>query len=309
MTSNQEWTTDEAGALLSTDFKDLKKVASGKVRDIYELGDDLLLITSDRISAFDWVMGRGITDKGRILNQISAFWFEHFKSLVPHAVKFFDGADDPRLPEKYRSVCRGRSMVMKKCRMFPVECVARGYLAGSGTKDYKKSGAVCGIKLPAGLVEASQLPEPIFTPATKAETGHDENISIEKAAEIIGKEMAEKLRDLTLKIYGGGRDHAAARGIILADTKLEFGIFDGKITLADEVLTPDSSRFWPADQYQPGRAQPSYDKQFVRDWLETTTWDKNSPPPALPDEVVARTRAKYVEAYEVLTGKRFGENR
>jgi phosphoribosylaminoimidazole-succinocarboxamide synthase len=303
MSNPNEWTLDESGALLSTDFKDLKKVAAGKVRDMYELGDDLLLVTSDRISAFDWVMGRGIPGKGNILNRISAFWFDHFKSLVPNAVKFADGADDPRLPAKYRDIARGRSMVMKRCKMFPVECVARGYLSGSGTKDYKKSGAVCGITLPAGLVEASKLPEPIFTPATKAETGHDENISFEKAAEIIGAPMAEKLRDLTLRIYGGGREHAAARGIILADTKLEFGIYEGKITLADEVLTPDSSRFWPKESWQPGVSPPSFDKQFLRNFLETTGWDKNSPPPALPDDVVEGTRKRYLEALEKLTAR------
>ena len=303
MNTSAEWTQDSAGALLATEFRDLKKVASGKVRDIYEIGDDLLLVTSDRISAFDWVMGRGIPDKGRILNRISAFWFDKFLPIVPNAVKHADGADDPRLPAKYRELLRGRSMVMKRCQMFPVECVVRGYLAGSGTKDYRASGKVCGIALPPGLEEASPLPEPIFTPATKAESGHDENISFEKAAEVVGAGTAAKLRDLTLKIYAAGRDHAATVGILLADTKLEFGMCEGRITLADEVLTPDSSRYWPKDQHRVGVSPPSFDKQFLRNWLESTGWDKNSPPPALPDEVVAGTRARYLEALERITGK------
>ncbi len=304
MTAHPEWTLDAAGALLATDFKSLKKVAAGKVRDLYAIGDDLLLVTSDRISAFDWVMGRGIPDKGKILNRISAFWFKKFAPIVPNAVKHADGAADPRLPEKYRDLLRGRSMVMKRCQMFPLECVARGYLAGSGTQDYRKSGAVCGIALPPGLQEASPLPEPLFTPATKAESGHDENISFEKAAEAVGEGTAKKLRELTLKIYAAGRDHAATAGIILADTKLEFGICEGRITLADEVLTPDSSRYWPRDQYRVGVSPPSFDKQFLRDWLETTGWDKNSPPPALPAEVVAGTRARYLEALERISGEK-----
>jgi phosphoribosylaminoimidazole-succinocarboxamide synthase len=304
MTKTTEWTLDGAGALLATDFKKLPKIAAGKVRDIYGIGDDLLLVTSDRISAFDWVMGRGITDKGKILNRISAFWFRKFAPIVPHAVKFFDAADDARLPEPYRDIVRGRAMVMKRCQMFPVECVARGYLAGSGVKDYRRDGAVCGIKLPAGLQEASRLPEPIFTPATKAESGHDENISYEKTAAVVGEGMAAKLRELTLKIYAAGRDHAESRGIILADTKLEFGVCEGRVTLADEVLTPDSSRFWPQEGWREGISPPSFDKQFLRDFLETTGWDKNSPPPPLPDEVVAGTRARYAEALQRLAGER-----
>lgn len=300
MTHSTEWTLDGAGALLATDFKLLPKIAAGKVRDLYAIGDDLLLVTSDRISAFDWVMGRGIPGKGKILNRISAFWFEKFTPIVPHAVKHFDAADDGRLPEAYREIVRGRAMVMKRCQMFPVECVARGYLAGSGVKDYRRDGAVCGISLPAGLQEASRLPEPIFTPASKAESGHDENISFAKAAEIIGEGMAAKLRDLTLKIYAAGSAHAEGRGILLADTKLEFGLCEGRVTLADEVLTPDSSRFWPKEAWREGISPPSFDKQFLRDFLETTQWDKNSPPPELPDAVVEGTRARYAEALQRL---------
>jgi phosphoribosylaminoimidazole-succinocarboxamide synthase len=304
MTEHPEWTRDANGALMATDFRDLPRITSGKVRDIYALDDDLLLVTSDRISAFDWVMGSGIPDKGIILNQISAFWFDRFRTLVPNAVKLTDGAEDPRVPARYRDVVRGRSMVMARCQMFPVECVARGYLAGSATKEYRQTGTVCGIALPPGLVEASKLPEPIFTPATKADTGHDENISFARAAELVGDATAKTLRDLTLTIYGAGRDHAESRGIILADTKFEFGLRDGAITLADEVLTPDSSRFWPVDGYRPGVSPPSFDKQFLRNYLETTGWDKNSPPPPLPADVVAGTRARYVEALERLTGRR-----
>ena len=304
MTQSFDWTLDGAGALLATDFKALPKIASGKVRDIYALGDDLLLVTSDRISAFDWVMGRGIPDKGKILNRISAFWFQKFAAIVPHAVKTFDAAEDPRLPAQYRDIVRGRAMVMKRCQMFPVECVARGYLAGSGVKDYRRDGAVCGISLPAGLQEASRLPEPIFTPASKAESGHDENISFAKAAEVVGEGMAAKLRDLTLKIYAAGSAHAESRGILLADTKLEFGLCEGRVTLADEVLTPDSSRFWPKEGWREGISPPSFDKQFLRDFLETTKWDKNSPPPELPDAVVEGTRARYAEALHRLADEK-----
>jgi phosphoribosylaminoimidazole-succinocarboxamide synthase len=276
----------------------------GKVRDIYDFGDRLLLVATDRISAFDWVLPTGIPDKGRVLTQISEFWFGRLKGIEHHLLSM--NPRDLNLPAGVDvAALEGRSMVVVKTQVVPVECVVRGYLVGSGWKEYKKSGTVCGIQLPAGLVEAQQLPEPIFTPATKAETGHDENISFETMCEIVGKGLAEKLRTLSLDIYRRGAEFAREKGIIIADTKFEFGQRDGKIILIDEVLTPDSSRFWPQDQYRTGSNPPSYDKQFVRDWLETTGWDKNSSPPELPADVVARTREKYVEAYERLSGNSF----
>jgi phosphoribosylaminoimidazole-succinocarboxamide synthase len=275
----------------------------GKVRDLYDLGDALLLVASDRISAFDWVLPTQIPDKGRVLTQLSAFWFDllgvpnHLLSLDPAPHQVPEGIDPAWLV--------GRSMICRKCEVVPIECVARGYLAGSGTKEYRASGTVCGVPLPPGLVDGSKLPEPIFTPATKAETGHDENIPFSEMIIHVGAELAETLRDKTLHIYRRASEYAAARGIILADTKLEWGIVDGEILLIDEVLTPDSSRFWPADDWRPGGSQPSFDKQFVRDFLESTTWDKQSPPPPLPADVVQKTRAKYVEAYERLSGRKF----
>ena len=277
-------------------------VRRGKVRDVYDLGDRILLVSSDRISAFDWVLPSGVPDKGRVLTQISAFWFEKLgepNHLITTDVTKMDlpaGAD--------LAMLSGRSSLVRKTKVVPIECVVRGYLSGSGWKEYRRQGTVCGVKLPAGLVESDQLPEPIFTPTTKAEAGHDESITFEQTAAQVGADLAVELRDRSLAIFKRGCAHARQRGIIIADTKFEWGQVDGKLILIDEVLTPDSSRFWPADQYQPGHGQPSYDKQFVRDWLETTTWDKNSPPPKLPDDVVAKTRAKYVEAYELLTGKR-----
>jgi phosphoribosylaminoimidazole-succinocarboxamide synthase len=275
----------------------------GKVRDVYDLGDRLLMISTDRISAFDWVMPNGITDKGRLLTQISAFWFERLG--IPNHV-LSTNLDSAGLPGAIDlAPLRGRSMLVKKAEIVPIECVVRGYLEGSGWKEYQQRGTVCGLKLPAGLLQGSQLPEPIFTPATKAETGHDENIPFERMVEIVGAETGEELRSRSLEVYRRGADYARTRGIIIADTKFEWGRADGQIILCDEVLTPDSSRFWPADAWQPGRSQPSFDKQFVRDWLETTTWDKNSPPPMLPDDVVARSREKYVEAFERLTGQKF----
>lgn len=275
----------------------------GKVRDVYDFGDRLLFVATDRISAFDWVLPSGIPDKGRVLTQLSRFWFGLLQ--VPHHLLSMLPADVP-LPEgTIESELEGRSMVVRKTKVFPVECVVRGYLSGSGWKEYKASQTVCGIRLPAGLRESDRLPEPIFTPATKAETGHDENIPFERMCDIIGSERSSALRDLSLRIYTKAAEYALARGIILADTKFEFGLLDDQIILIDEVLTPDSSRFWPVDQYAPGGAQPSYDKQFVRDWLESTSWDKNSPPPVLPVEVVERTREKYVEAFERLTGETF----
>jgi phosphoribosylaminoimidazole-succinocarboxamide synthase len=273
----------------------------GKVRDVYDLGDRYLFVATDRISAFDVVLSPGIPDKGTILTQISNFWFRRFTQLENHILE----ADFDRFPDDVRrhDELRGRSVLVKKCEVVPVECVARGYLVGSGLKEYKETGEVCGIKLPAGLTTASKLPEPIFTPATKEDTGHDINIAFERMAEIVGIDLATQLRDLTLSIYAEAAEYALTRGIIIADTKFEFGLRDGKIVWIDEALTPDSSRFWPADQYAVGKNPPSFDKQFVRDWLETTTWDKNPPAPELPADVVEHTRAKYLEAYKVLTGE------
>ena len=275
----------------------------GKVRDVYDFGDRLLFVATDRISAFDWVLPSGIPDKGRVLTQLSRFWFGLLD--VPHHLLSMNPGDVP-LPEgTSHEELDGRSMVVKKTKVFPVECVVRGYLAGSGWKEYRASQTVCGLKLPAGLRESDSLPEPIFTPASKAETGHDENISFERMSEIVGSDRATALRELSLHIYTQAASYARSRGIILADTKFEFGLLGNDIILIDEVLTPDSSRFWPADQYAPGGGQPSYDKQFVRDWLESTAWDKNSLPPVLPADVIERTRAKYVEAFERLTGEAF----
>ena len=275
----------------------------GKVRDVYDFGDRLLFVATDRISAFDWVLPSGIPDKGRVLTQLSRFWFGFLD--VPHHLLSMNPGDVPLPAETRRDELDGRSMVVTKTSVFPVECVVRGYLAGSGWKEYQATQTVCGLKLPAGLRESDPLPEPIFTPASKAATGHDENISFERMIEIVGPEHAAALRALSLHIYTKAADFARSRGIILADTKFEFGRLGDQIILIDEVLTPDSSRFWPADQYAPGSSPPSYDKQFVRNWLESTTWDKNSPPPVLPDDVIERTRAKYVEAFERLTGEIF----
>lgn len=275
----------------------------GKVRDVFEFGDKLLFVATDRISAFDWILPNGIPDKGRVLTQMSAWWFSRLP-VKNHLLT--QGLESLELPaEAPVTDLVGRSMVVTRAEVFPVECVVRGYLAGSGWKEYRESGTVCGIKLPAGLRESDRLPEPIFTPATKETTGHDINIPFERMCEIVGTETATKLRELSLLVYQSAADYALSHGVIIADTKFEFGERNGQILLVDEVLTPDSSRFWPADQYQPGRSQPSYDKQFVRDWLETTGWDKNSPPPSLPDEVISRTRDKYIEAYETLTGNLF----
>jgi phosphoribosylaminoimidazole-succinocarboxamide synthase len=278
-------------------------VRRGKVRDVYDLGDRLLLVSTDRISAFDWVLPTGIPDKGRVLNQIAAFWFELLGEPNHLVTTDVDRMDLPAGTD--RRMLAGRTSLVRKTEVVPIECVVRGYLAGSGWKEYRQAGTVCGIKLPAGLVESSRLEEPIFTPSTKAQTGHDENVSFERTVQLVGADVAEELRRRSLDIFRRGSEYARQRGILIADTKFEWGRLDGRLILIDEVLTPDSSRFWPADGYQPGRSQPSFDKQFVRDWLETTSWDKNSPPPPLPDEVVARTRQKYVEAYERVTGRRF----
>ncbi|NQU19758.1 MAG: phosphoribosylaminoimidazolesuccinocarboxamide synthase [Candidatus Nealsonbacteria bacterium] len=278
-------------------------VRRGKVRDIYDLGNQLLLVSTDRISAFDWVLPSGIPDKGRVLTQIAAFWFDLLKEpnhLITTDVDMMDLPEDAD-----RQSLAGRSTLCRTTEVVPIECVVRGYLAGSGWKEYQASGTVCGIQLPDGLVESDRLPEPIFTPSTKAATGHDENISFERTVEIVGSAMAEQLKSRSLDIFRRGCEYAEQRGMTIADTKFEFGQIDDELILIDEVLTPDSSRFWPTDLYEPGHSQPSYDKQFVRDWLSATDWDKNSPPPALPDDVVARTREKYVEAYERLTGKTF----
>jgi phosphoribosylaminoimidazole-succinocarboxamide synthase len=274
----------------------------GKVRDVYDLNDSYLFVATDRISAFDVVLSPGIPDKGTILTQLSNFWFRRFEGIENHLLE----TDFDRFPADIRRVdfLRGRSIIVKKCAVIPVECVARGYLVGSGLKEYNETGEVCGIKLPAGLTTASKLPEAIFTPATKEDTGHDINISFERMSEIIGGDLASKLRELTLSLYARAAEYALTRGIIIADTKFEFGLLDGRIVWIDEVLTPDSSRFWPAEQYKVGKNPPSYDKQFVRDWLETTGWDKNPPAPELPSHVVEKTREKYLEAYRELTGEK-----
>ena len=293
--------------LVSTNFPDLKLHASGKVRDVYTVdADHLLFVATDRISAFDYILATGIPKKGRVLTQISLFWFEFLRDIVPNHVATADVNQYPEVLRKYAGQLRGRSMLVQRAEMFPVECVARGYLSGSGWKEYQATGSVCGIKLPAGLRDSEQLPEPIFTPATKAQSGHDENISFDRTVEILGRETSEKLRDLTLTIYQKASDYAKSRGIILADTKFEFGMTSAGVTLADEVLTPDSSRFWPADTYAPGKAQNSYDKQYVRDYLESIKWNKQPPAPALPAEVAQKTSEKYVEAYRRLTGHDLG---
>lgn len=290
--------------ILQLDLPGIKKVRSGKVREVYDLGDSFLLVASDRISAFDVIMPNGIPRKGEVLTQISHFWFEKFADLVPNHLLAKSSDPLPKNLQPFAAQLDKRSMIVKKAKPLAIECIVRGYLSGSGLKEYKKSQTVCGIQLPAGLVDSSELPEPIFTPSTKAEAGHDENISFEEACKIVGADLATQARDLSLKIYKAGRDYAKQRGIIIADTKFEFGLFEGKLILIDEVLTPDSSRFWPADKYAPGRGQPSFDKQFVRDYLETLTWDKTPPGPTLPAEVVAKTSATYLEAYERLTGKK-----
>ncbi len=293
---------DNMTALCETNIPEVKPSARGKVRDIYDLGDKLLIVATDRISAFDWVNPVGIPDKGKILTAMSLFWFDMMGDIVRNHLVSSKLSDFPREFQAHPDQFAGRSMLVRKCEMFPVEFVIRGYLAGSGWKEYKKDGAVCGIRLPEGLRESEKLERPLYTPATKATDGHDINISPEAAAEIIGAKWNAAASKASLAVYERGRDYAATKGIILCDTKLEFGLRDGELVLADEVLTPDSSRFWPADQYGPGKGQPSYDKQFVRDFLETTGWDKNSPQPPLPEEIVTKTRGKYVEAYRQLTG-------
>jgi phosphoribosylaminoimidazole-succinocarboxamide synthase len=291
-------------AVVQTDFPELELHASGKVRDVYRLDDErLLFVATDRISAFDYVLATGIPQKGRVLTQISLFWFDFLRELVPNHLITADVDRYPALLRKYADQLQGRSMVVTRAEMFPVECVVRGYISGSAWKEYKAEGSVCGIDLPAGLNESDKLPEPIFTPATKATTGHDENISFEQMAKMIGADFTRELRDISLAIYKKAADYASHRGIIIADTKFEFGRTAAGITLADEVLTPDSSRFWPADKYQPGKTQESFDKQYVRDYLEHIRWNKQPPAPALPPDVARKTSEKYLEAYRQLTGR------
>ncbi len=293
---------DSNGALLATSIPGLPEPHRGKVRDIYDLGDSLLFVATDRISAFDCVMPNGIPDKGKVLTQMSLFWFE-LLSWMPNHLLCWDAAQFPASLKAVAGDLAGRSLIVKKARMIPLECIVRGYLIGSGWKDYRKNGRVCGIPLPAGYQQAQKLEEPLFTPSTKADSGHDENISFETAVELVGREKAEKVRECTLRIYKEAAAHAEKCGIILADTKFEFGDFNGEVILIDEVLTPDSSRFWPKSDYRVGCSPPSLDKQFVRDYLESLDWDKTPPAPALPEEIVMKTREKYVEALKALSGK------
>lgn len=286
-----------------TDFPGLKRLSRGKVRDIYDLGDDLLIVVTDRISAFDFVLPNGIPDKGRVLNLLSAFWMDRTRDIVANHLRSVDAADLPASLRPHVAELDGRFTIARKARMLPVECIVRGYLSGSGYKDYLRNGAVCGIPLPPGLRESDRLPEPLFTPSTKAETGHDENISFDAAARLIGPDLAARVRDVSIALYRFAAAFALERGILIADTKFEFGLVGDELTLCDEVLTPDSSRFWPADTYVPGRPQPSFDKQYVRDYLESIGWAKEPPVPALPDEVVRHTSERYREAHRQLTGQ------
>jgi phosphoribosylaminoimidazole-succinocarboxamide synthase len=307
--------------LIDTALEGLTLHRRGKVRDVYELGDELLIVTTDRISAFDYVLGSGIPDKGKVLTQLSSFWFERMGDLVPHHLIATDPNQFPEPARQHADVLHGRSMLVRRTEPVPIECVARGYLSGSGWKEYQQSGSVCSVTLPAGLRESDRLPEPIFTPATKAESGHDVNISEEEAGRLVGAPLIARLKALTLEIYRRGAAHAESKGIIVADTKFEFGLSrrratgaeaarssvadldDQEIVLIDEVLTPDSSRFWPRAEYEPGHGQPSFDKQFVRDYLEQIRWNKQPPVPSLPEDVVRRTRAKYIEAFTLLSGR------
>ena len=283
----------------------LRPDSQGKVRDLYDLGDKLLIVASDRISAFDYILEDEIPYKGEVLTRISLFWFDLLKDVIPNHLISSDVADLPEEFQPYKDWLAGRFMLVHKAEMFPVECIVRGYLAGSGLKEYEKSGTVCGVELPAGLVNSSKLPTPIYTPSTKAEIGdHDENVSFERTVEMLGEKDAAALRDASLKVYQTAADYAAQRGIIIADTKFEFGLVDGSLTLADEVITPDSSRFWPQDEYEPGKSQSSFDKQFVRDWLNAN-WDRTGNPPHLPADIIEKTSQKYIQAYELITGEKF----
>jgi phosphoribosylaminoimidazole-succinocarboxamide synthase len=289
--------------ILETDLPGVERYARGKVRDVYHVDDRLLIVATDRISAFDYILPTGIPDKGRVLTQLSIFWFDFLRDVTPTHFLTADVDDYPKTFLPYRDQLEGRSMLVKRANMVEIECVARGYLSGSGWKEYRQQGTVCGIRLPAGLRESDRLPEPIFTPATKAQTGHDENISFERMAELVGAELSGRLRDLTLDIYSRAARYAESRGIIIADTKFEFGFVGDQLVLGDEVLTPDSSRFWPAESYRPGGAQQSFDKQYVRDYLESIRWNKQPPTPPLPEEVAAHTGEKYRQAYATLTGR------
>jgi phosphoribosylaminoimidazole-succinocarboxamide synthase len=292
--------------LIDTSLAGLSLSRRGKVRDLYDLGDHLLIVATDRISAFDYVLGSGIPDKGKVLTQLSAFWFDRLRDVVPHHLVTIDARAFPEPARQHAAALQGRSMLVRRTTPLPIECVARGYLSGSGWKEYQQSGQVCGVGLPAGLRESDRLPEPIFTPATKAESGHDQNITEEEAGRIVGADRIRRLKHVTLELYARGAAHAEARGIIVADTKFEFGVAPdrpGEIVLIDEVLTPDSSRFWPVSAYTPGGPQPSFDKQYVRDYLERIGWNKQPPVPSLPDEVVARTRDKYLDAFRLLAGR------
>jgi phosphoribosylaminoimidazole-succinocarboxamide synthase len=289
--------------ILNTKLPGVEEHARGKVRDVYIAGDKLLIVATDRISAFDYILATGIPDKGKVLTQLSIFWFDFLRDVTPTHFLTAEVDEYPEPLRQYRDQLVGRSMLVKRARMVEIECVARGYLAGSGWKEYRENGTVCGIRLPAGLRESDKLPEPIFTPATKAQTGHDENVSFETVEQAVGKDLARRLRDLTLTIYSRAAEYAATKGILIADTKFEFGFVDGTLVLGDEVLTPDSSRFWPLETYRPGGPQFSYDKQYVRDYLESIHWNKQPPAPPLPDEVAAKTGEKYRQAYQVLTGK------
>jgi len=292
-----------ASVVLQTELSDLKLLNRGKVRDLYECGENLLIVSTDRISAFDYVLANGIPDKGRVLNQLSLFWFDKTREIVPNHLITGKAAEYPSSLERHRELLSGRSMLVKRAGMFEAECVVRGYLAGSGWKEYRKTGSVSGVSLPAGLQESARLPEPIFTPSTKAIDAHDENISYADLVRLVGGDAARQLKELSLALYQAASRHAESSGVIIADTKFEFGTVDGRIVLADEVLTPDSSRFWPADSYEPGRGQDSFDKQYVRDYLERIGWNKQPPVPTLPEEVVAGTREKYLEIFRRLTGR------
>jgi len=290
--------------VLTTDLGVLNLLSRGKVRDIYDCGDTLLIVTTDRISAFDVVLPEGIPHKGKVLSQLSAFWFEVMSDVIPHHLISMDSKDFPPVCRKHEHILKGRSMLVKKAQPLPVECVVRGYLAGSGWKEYQETNAICGIPVKEGLKESASLGEPIFTPSTKAELGdHDENITMEKVQEMIGGALADRLKEVSITLYKKGREMAREKGIIIADTKFEFGLVEGELILIDEVLTPDSSRFWPEDEYEPGRAQRSFDKQFVRDYLLTLTWDKKPPAPHLPEEIVGKTSERYLEAFSRLTGR------
>jgi len=295
-----------SNVVLKTEFSDLDLLNRGKVRDIYDLGDTILMISTDRISAFDVIMNEGIPDKGKVLTKMTEFWLSHIQDIVPNHLISTDVDDFPDACRQYADILAGRSMLVKKAQPLAAECIVRGYITGSGWKDYQATGAICGIALPRGLQESAAFPEPLFTPSTKAELGtHDENISFDQVCDILGTETAEKMQDLSIRIYSRAREIAESKGIIIADTKMEFGLFNGEIMLIDELLTPDSSRFWPKEDYAPGRSQMSFDKQFVRDFLSTLEWNKTPPPPGLPKDIIEKTRERYIEAYRRLTGEEF----